>query len=91
MAVKWSVVKAKSVLSVSAIASSWWDFFPLAKYKRTAPQAWPSLGDPLGPRGLNLPHPKQGARQGQESSAKGGDIAHHVSAALRNTAECFTC
>lgn len=80
------------MLSVLAIASSWWGFSPLAKCKRTAPQAWPSLGDPLGlPRGFNLSHPKQGARQGQASSAKGGDRAHHISAALRNTAECFTC
>lgn len=90
MTVKCSVVKVKSVLSVLAITSSWWLFFPLAKCKRTVPQAWPSLSDLLGPpRGLDLPHPKQGARQGQASSAKGGDRAHRVSAALRSTAECF--
>jgi len=43
------------------------------------------------PRGLKPPHPKQGARQGQSISAKGGDRAHSVLAALRYTTERVTC
>ena len=52
----------------------------------------PKPGWPAGlPRGLESLHPKQGARQGQGSSVKGGDRARNVSAARRYATRCVTC